>query len=125
MESSASSGPFSDNIVSGGPEDFYDEVATITASITNSGDVAGAEVAQLYLSYPESAVDQPPQVLRGFSKLPLEPGATGTATFAIRKRDLAVWNESEQQWSVPSGSFGVGVGASSRDIRLEGTIDVS
>lgn len=125
MDSSAASGPIAGDIVSGGPEDFFDEVATITAAITNSGKVAGAEVAQLYLSYPESAADQPPKTLRGFAKLPLEAGESGTATFNLRKRDLAVWNVEGKQWVIPSGSFGVGVGASSRDIRLEGTIEVS
>ena len=124
-DSSATSGPIAGTIVPGGPDDFFDEVASITASITNSGAVAGAEVAQLYLSYPESAAGQPPRQLRGFAKLPLDAGESGTATFVLRKRDLAVWDVDGQQWSVPAGSFGVSVGASSRDIRLEGTIEVS
>lgn len=125
VDSSATPGPITGAIVSGGPEDFFDEVATITASISNSGAVAGAEVAQLYLSYPESAPGQPPKQLRGFAKLPLESGESGPVSFSIRKKDLAVWDVEGQLWSVPSGSFGVLVGASSRDIRLEGTIEVA
>ncbi|KAG9258775.1 glycoside hydrolase family 3 protein [Emericellopsis atlantica] len=125
VQSSATSGPIAGDIVSGGPADFFDEVATVTASVTNSGAVAGAEVAQLYLSYPESAAGQPPKQLRGFAKLPLEAGASGPVSFSIRKRDVAVWDVEGQQWTVPAGEFGVLVGASSRDIRLEGTIQVA
>lgn len=97
----------------------------MTVSIANSGSVDGAEVAQLYLSYPESAPETPPRQLRGFSKLPLEAGASDTATFSLRKRDLTYWDTDSANWVVPSGTFGVGVGASSRDIRLEGSIEVS
>ena len=46
----------------------------MTVNITNTGVVAGAEVAQLYLSYPKSETDQPPKHLRGFAKAYLEPG---------------------------------------------------
>jgi beta-glucosidase len=124
VDSSATSGPATGPVVPGGAEDLFEEVATVTASITNSGDVTGAEVAQLYIAFPASA-EQPPRQLRGFTKLPLEAGASGTATFALRRRDLSVWNTQEQVWTVPAGEFGVQVGASSRDIRLEGTITVS
>lgn len=99
-------------------------MATVTASITNSGTLAGAEVVQLYLAFPSSA-NTPPRQLRGFTKLLLPAGDSGTATFSLRKRDLAIWDVDGQAWTVPSGEFGVEVSASSRDVRLEGTITVS
>lgn len=99
-------------------------MATVSAAITNSGDVAGAEVAQLYLTLPSSAPSTPPKQLRGFAKLKLAPGASGTATFNLRRRDLSYWDTGKQQWVVPTGKFGVSVGASSRDIRLTGSFEV-
>ena len=55
---------------------------TISVTIKNTGPVHGAEVAQLYLGFPPSA-GEPPQVLRGFQKLNLAPGAEATATFNL------------------------------------------
>ena len=104
----------------GGASGLYDTVATVTAKITNSGAVTGAEVAQLYIGLPSSAPATPPKQLRGFQKLPLAPGASGTATFSIRRKDLSYW--SGGKWVTPTGSFAVYVGASSRDIRLTGTL---
>jgi len=115
------SGPATGNKAPGGPADLFQTVATVTAKITNSGGVAGAEVPQLYLGYPTSA-NTPPKQLRGFSKIKLNAGASGTATFALRRRDFSVWDGS--RWVVPSGDFTVYVGSSSRDVRLTGKITV-
>ena len=118
------SGPATGETIPGGPSGLFSSVATITATITNTGSVSGAEVAQLYLSYPSSAPPTPPLQLRGFDKLSLGAGESGPVTFELRWRDLSYWDEGEGSWVVPSGAFGVNVGASSRDIRLEGTINV-
>lgn len=96
----------------------------MTARVTNSGAAEGSEVAQLYVSYPATAgvPPQPPRQLRGFAKLKLAPGASGTATFKIRRRDLSYWDSAQQNWILPMGTFGVDVGASSRDLRLKSSI---
>jgi beta-glucosidase len=117
------SGPATGPKGSGGPADLWDTVATVTASITNTGKVVAAEVPQLYLQYPASA-GTPPRQLRGFAKLKIEAGASATATFKLRRRDMSVWDSATKSWSVPSGEFGVYVGASSRDVRLTGKIVV-
>lgn len=96
----------------------------MTAKITNSGGVAGAEVPQLYIGYPSSAPSVPPKQLRGFNKLKLDAGASKTATFKLRRRDLSYWDGGRQNWVVPTGDFTVSVGASSRDIKLTGKITV-
>ncbi|CAK5264836.1 unnamed protein product [Mycena citricolor] len=95
---------------------MYDVLYTATVTIKNSGKVAGAEVAQLYVSFP-AAENKPPRVLRGFDKLHLEPGQHGTAEFELTRKDLSVWDVVEQKWRVPRGSFTLHVGASSRDLR--------
>ncbi|CAK5280733.1 unnamed protein product [Mycena citricolor] len=97
---------------------MYDVLYTATVSVKNTGKAAGAEVAQLYVSFP-STENQPPRVLRGFDKMSLKPGQQGTATFELTRKDLSVWDVSEQKWRVPKGSFTISVGASSRDLRSE------
>jgi hypothetical protein len=116
------SGPATGTKAPGGPADLFETVATVTATITNSGAVAGAEVPQLYIGYPASAPSTPPKQLRGFNKLKLAAGANGVATFKLRRRDLSVWDGGK--WVVPKGEFTVYVGASSRDVRLTGKITV-
>ncbi|KAF2638569.1 hypothetical protein P280DRAFT_404484 [Massarina eburnea CBS 473.64] len=114
------SGPATGTKGPGGPADLFETVSTVTAKITNSGGVAGAEVPQLYITYPSSAPSTPPKQLRGFNKIKLEAGTSGTATFKLRRRDLSVWDGGK--WTVPTGEYTVSVGASSRDVRLTGKI---
>lgn len=72
-----------------GTNSIYDILSTYTATITNTGNITGSEVAQLYVSIPEA--DQPVRVLRGFAKVKdLAPGGSATATFALRRKDLSV-----------------------------------
>lgn len=97
---------------------MYDNVATVTATITNNGSVAGAEVPQLYIGLPFSAPATPPKQLRGFNKISLAASASGTATFNLRRKDLSYWDTASQTWILPAGTFNIYVGASSRDIRL-------
>ena len=104
----------------GGVVGLYDTVATVTAKITNNGTVTGAEVAQLYIGLPSSAPASPPKQLRGFQKVSLTAGTSKTVTFDIRRKDLSYWDVVSQVWKVPSGTFTVYVGASSRDVRLTG-----
>ncbi|KAI1299578.1 glycoside hydrolase family 3 protein [Xylaria venustula] len=118
------SGAATGTIVPGGRADLWDTVATVTATITNSGSVAGAEVAQLYVGYPASA-NTPPKQLRGFEKTSLNAGAKATVSFALLRRDLSVWDAGKQNWVVPAGDFTFYVGSSSRDIRQTGTLTVA
>jgi len=97
---------------------------TVTATVTNSGSVAGAEVAQLYLGFPESA-DTPPVQLKGFVKTAaLEPGATQTVTFKLKAIDLSVWDVTVHSWQPVMGTFGVTVGSSVADVRLSGSLNI-
>ncbi|KAK7462900.1 hypothetical protein VKT23_007479 [Stygiomarasmius scandens] len=106
--------PFTD---SDGSNSLYDVVLQVTATITNTGDVIGSEVAQLYVSIPGD--DQPVRVLRGFIKVKdIAPGESSTASFDLRRKDLSVWDSVKQTWYIPTGEFTVSVGASSRDLPL-------
>ena len=120
----ATSGASVGAISPGGPADLFESVGTIVTWIQNTGSVAGAEVAQLYIGLPESAPWSPPKQLRGFQKLFLEPGQSGMATFDLTRRDLSYWDVESRSWVVPSGQFRVYVGSSSRNIRQKGLITV-
>ena len=82
--------------------------------------MAAAEVAQLYLGIPNSPIKQ----LRGFDKPVIGAGAAVTVTFELTRRDFSIWDTDNQSWVVQSGDYNVYVGASSRDIRLTGTVTI-
>jgi beta-glucosidase len=107
--------------VPGGKPSLWGNLYTITANLTNSGELSGATVPQLYLTVPGPS-GTPPKQLRGFEKVFLEAGASSTVSFALMRRDLSYWDVVSQDWVVPSGEFGVSVGFSSRDIHLTGSL---
>lgn len=120
----AKPGVLSGPIVPGGHRDNFQSIGSISVNVANSGAVPGAEVAQLYIGLPSSAPSTPPKQLRGFEKLPLAPGQQGTATFRLTNRDIAYWDVNQKAWVVPSGTYTVYVGSSSRDIREQGSFTV-
>ncbi|KAJ5776805.1 hypothetical protein N7520_000051 [Penicillium odoratum] len=120
----ATSGPSNGPVVPGGSAELFEPVGTVTALIRNSGSVTGSEVAQLYIGLPDSAPWTPPKQLRGFQKLKLAAKQSTLASFELTRRDLSYWDVATQAWLVPSGTFKVYVGSSSRDIRLQGTFTV-
>jgi beta-glucosidase len=96
--------------------------AGASVTVTNSGRVAGQEVVQLYLGFPEAA-GEPPQQLKAFGKtIALAPGESATVTLALTEREFSFWDVDTHAWVVAKGTHKVGVGASSRDIRLTSTI---
>lgn len=110
-----------EHIVPGGHADLWDTVATVTASITNTGEVEAAEVAQLYLGIP--AENQPVRVLRGFDKVMIPPRESRMISFNLRRRDVSAWDVVAQQWKLLVGEeYTVEVGASSRNLPLNGTL---
>ncbi|KAH8641590.1 putative beta-glucosidase D [Alternaria alternata] len=107
----------------GGREDLWDLVATVSTTITNTGRIAGAEVAQLYVEFP-AAADEPAKQLRGFQKVTIKPGQTEKVQFQLRRRDLSVWDVVAQEWAVVKGDYKMHVGASSRDLKAVATMEV-
>ena len=97
--------------------------ATVTATVRNSGTRAGTEVAQLYVGAP-AAVGEPPHQLKGFQRITLDPGASGTVTFPVTSRDLAHWDTTSHAWTATAGSYQILVGDSSRNLPLTGNLTV-
>ncbi|KAI6797519.1 putative beta-glucosidase [Hortaea werneckii] len=115
------SNPNTTSLPQGGNPALFAHLATITVQITNSGPVAAAEVAQLYI---EVASSNLPLALRGFEKKLLAPGETETFSFSLRRKDLSVWDVEQQEWVLSKGPHGVKVGKSVGEVLLEGTLDL-
>jgi beta-glucosidase len=109
-------------VVEGGQEDLWDVLVEVEAEVTNTGDVDGAEVAQLYVGIP--AEGAPVRQLRGFEKPFLEASGTATVRFGLTRRDLSVWDVVAQRWRLVRGEYTVEVGGSSRDLPLVGKVTI-
>jgi beta-glucosidase len=99
-----------------------DLAVTVTASVTNTGQLAGAEVVQVYVGDVEASVSRPLRELKGFAKVHLQPGETQQVSCQLDERAFAFWSERFRQWVVESGEFTIAVGTSSRDLVATETI---
>ncbi len=99
----------------------------VTCSVTNTGPVAGAEVAQVYLGMP-AAIGEPPKRLVGWKKVFLQSGETQTVTLEVDQDDsshpLSYWDVTSGSWQVANGDYSVYLGNSSRNVTLVGTFHV-
>lgn len=108
--------------IPGGAAALWDVVNTVSITLQNTGSVSGQEVAQLYLALGNG---EPVRQLRGFNKTMLAAGESQQVTFEVTRRDLSIWDVPTQSWvdvTTLGTNVGVYVGASSRDLRLNGTI---
>ncbi|WP_414975655.1 glycoside hydrolase family 3 C-terminal domain-containing protein [Gordonia sp. (in: high G+C Gram-positive bacteria)] len=97
----------------------------VKLNVTNTGGRDGIDVVQAYVSVDGSAVTRPVRELKGFTKVAVAKGATVPVTLTISRDDLAYWDIRLHQYVVEGGTYTVAVGASSRDLRLTGTVDVT
>ena len=98
--------------------------AQVTLTIENIGNVAGAEVVQVYVSDMQASVDRPLKELKGFDKVFLQPGESKAVTVTLSERDFAFYNAEQKAFTVEAGAFEILVGASAEDIRLKKIIEV-
>jgi beta-glucosidase len=98
----------------------------VSATVTNTGQVAGSDVAQLYLGDPASA-GQPPRQLEGYQKVTLRPGQSATVHFTLSGHALSYWDDAANGWVLPDGPYQVYVGDSSAlaDLPLHGGFTVT
>ena len=102
-----------------------DEALKVSFTVKNTGDVSGYEIAQLYVSDKESTIYRPVKELKGFKKIWLNPGEEKEITIELSKRAFAFYNVNINDWCVESGEFDILVGASSADIKLSATVNVT
>lgn len=98
------------------------ETIQVSVDVTNTGDRAGKEIVQLYVSDLTNAARRPEKELKGFEKVALNPGETKTVIFTVDKRSLAWYNTEIQDWYAASGAYELLIAASSQDVRLTKTI---
>jgi beta-glucosidase-like glycosyl hydrolase len=98
--------------------------ATVTATITNTGSKAGADVAQMYVGDPAASQD-PPEQLKGFQRVTLNPGASATVSFPLTIHDLASWSSTGNQWEAQAGTYSIKVGDSSASLPLTGSTSLA
>ena len=99
------------------------ESATIRLKVTNTGKRAGDEVVQLYIRDVLSSITTYEKNLAGFERVHLEPGETKELSFTIDRKHLELL-DADMKWVVEPGDFVLMAGASSEDIRLNGTLTV-
>lgn len=102
-----------------------EDTLAVSFKVKNTGKVAGYEIAQLYVADKESTIYRPVKELKGFKKVWLEPGETKEITISLSKRAFAFYNVNINDWCVESGDFDILVGASSADIKLAATVNVT
>ena len=97
----------------------------VTFDVTNTGQRAGADVAQLYLSEEHPKIARPAQELKGFARVALDPGQTRHITIPLDARSFSWYDVKHKAWHADAGSFTVHISRSSADPQLEGKIFVA
>jgi beta-glucosidase len=95
---------------------------TAEFTVTNTGRVAGAEIAQLYVREVASRVSRPVKELKGFAKVSLQPGESRTVRLRLTVRDFSYWDATGHAWRADPGDFLIRVGGSSDHTVLEGRV---
>jgi beta-glucosidase len=95
---------------------------TITFKIKNIGKVAGSEVAQVYVAQPNALIPRPEKELKGFQKVFLQPNEQKAIAITLTRDSFSYFNDASNQWVMDGGNYNIIVGASSKDIRLNGNV---
>jgi beta-glucosidase len=95
---------------------------TVSVDVTNTGELAGKEVVQVYVHDQKSKLVRPTKELKGFVKVELQPGETKTVTISLDFRAFAYYHPSYKQWITEDGEFDILIGASSVDIHCTQTV---
>lgn len=90
---------------------------TLSTTVRNVGRRTGAEVVQLYVSFPIGS-GEPPRQLKAFRRIQLAPGGSAAVTFLLTPKMLRIWSDRTRGWIVPAGRYTAYVGMSSRDLPL-------
>jgi beta-glucosidase len=98
---------------------------SVSFDVTNTGSVAGAEVAQLYVSDPSAKAKRPERELKGFEKVRLAAGETKHVTLNLDARSFSYWDEAAHKWTIDPGKFVIRVGDSSESTPLHADLTLN
>jgi beta-glucosidase len=104
-------------LIEGG--DPANPMVTAEFEIANTGGRAGAEVAQVYVHQESPSLPRPPQELKGFAKVTLQPGEKQKVSVRLDRNAFAFYDPDKKGWVAEKGGFKILVGSSSRDIHLQ------
>ena len=94
----------------------------VSFDVRNTGQRAGADVAQVYVGAAAAPVARPAKELKGMAKVDLKPGESKRVAVTLDQRAFAYYDAEAKQWKTAAGDYGVLVGRSSEQIELRGTI---
>ena len=98
---------------------------SVKFTLTNTGAVAGDEVAQVYIAKPDAKIFRPEEELKGFARVHLEAGESRTVEIKLDDKAFRYWNDPANAWAVEGGQYEVRVGASCADIKLTASVKVA
>ena len=105
--------------------DTFDKNITASVIVTNTGDKAGKQVVELYLTAPKGDIDKPVKELKAYAKTSLlQPNQSETLTLTLSPRDLASFNENKEAWIADQGTYKIGIGTSCDEILQTATFDL-
>ena len=96
-----------------------DGTLKVSVEVTNTGEIDGAEIVQLYIADPEASIDRPAKELKGFEKVYLKAGQTKKVDFVIDAADLSYFDAGRHEWVAEPGEFKALIASSSKNIRAE------
>ena len=97
----------------------------VSVTVTNTGNVAGKEVVEVYVSAPAGGLEKPEKELKSFGKTKeLKPGESQTLMFSIHTYDLASFNEEASRWETAAGKYNFQFGANIEDIKASTSINL-
>lgn len=97
----------------------------VTLTVTNTGEMDGAEVVQMYVGLPGAEVFRPEKELKGFVKIYLKKGESREVSISFDDKTFRYWNDKTGGWETEGGSYTIMVGASVMDIRLTGSVSIA
>jgi len=100
-------------------------IATAQFEVENTGTVAGAEVAQLYVHQDNPSLVRPEKELKGFKKVLLQPGEKRTVSIPLTKASFSYYDDTKKTWVAQDDTFQILIGSSSRDIRLRDKFELA
>lgn len=101
------------------------ETLIVSMDVTNTGELKGKEIVQLYVSDRTKAAERPTKELKNFVKVELKPNETKTVTMELSKRAFAWYNEEISDWFCSTGEYEILIGRSSRDIVFKEIVHIT
>ncbi len=101
------------------------EIVIAQFDLENTGKIAGAEVAQLYVHEKNPRLPRPERELKGFKKVLLKPGEKQTVSIPLGKTAFAYYDDGKKSWVAQPDNFEISIGSSSRDLRLRDNFNLA